>query len=214
MLLRIPVAAPLRSRSWKSAGMEQVLRLSTQSNSIQVSISLNSLYQDPLAKSQLQGSAVLVGESGATFTVVALVMAQGASGPLFTMIPVAEGTGIANPIVPGVWHASTAGMSLDFTVNSSADRITELTYTFSGLTCGGVTLTSGSVTVIPGVPWPISNRQFLITRLRRSQDRCSLARSGTMARPCLVPGAGSPAQARGRDRVEDGAVSPNPKIHR
>ncbi len=121
------------------------------------------LYQDPLAKSQLQGSAVLIGESGATFTIVALVMVQGASGPLFTTIPVAEGTGIANPIGPGVWHASTAGMSLDFTVNSSADGIAELMYTFSGLNCGGVMLASGRVIVSRSIPWPISNRKFLIT---------------------------------------------------
>ncbi len=121
------------------------------------------LYQDSLAKPRLQGSAVLIGESGALFTVVALSMIQGASGPLFTTIPVAEGTGIANPISPGVWHASTAGMSLDFTLTGGGDAITDITYTFSGLTCGGSTLTTGSVKVTPGTPWPISNRQFLIT---------------------------------------------------
>ena len=119
-------------------------------------------YQDPLAKSQLQGSAVLVGESGAAFAVVALVMAQGASGTLFTAIPVAEGTGITNPIVSGAWHGSTPGMALDFTVNSSATGITQIMYTFSGLSCGGTTLTSGSIIVTPGSPWVISNRQFQI----------------------------------------------------
>ena len=225
------------------------------------------LYQDPLAKSQLKGSAVLVGESGAKFTVVALVMAQGASGPLFTVIPVAEGTGITIPIVgssisrtpaslsqsvtqgqdagsrsfevwnsgggtlnyiisddatwlscnpasgsstgehdtiqvnystsglaagtyngtitisatgatsqtvvvtlivnanaPSSWHGSTTGLALDFIVNPNTDGITQITYTFSGLKCGDTTLVSGSITSIPGKPWPISNRQFLITR--------------------------------------------------
>jgi hypothetical protein len=223
------------------------------------------LYEDPLAISRLQGSAVFVGESGATFTVVALVMVQGASGPLFTTIPVVEGTGITIPIVGSsisrtpaslsqsvtqgqdagsqsfevwnsgggtlnysisddapwlscnpasgsstgghdtiqvnystsglaagtyngtitisatgatsqtvvvtlivnanafsFWHGSTPGLEFDFIVNPNADGITQITYTFAGLKCGGVTLESGSITSIPGKPWPISNRQFQI----------------------------------------------------
>ena len=206
-------------------------------------------------------------EAGIKFTVVALVMAQGASGPLFTVIPVAEGTGITIPIVgssisrtpaslsqsvtqgqdagsrsfevwnsgggtlnyiisddatwlscnpasgsstgehdtiqvnystsglaagtyngtitisatgatsqtvvvtlivnanaPSSWHGSTTGLALDFIVNPNTDGITQITYTFSGLKCGDTTLVSGSITSIPGKPWPISNRQFLITR--------------------------------------------------
>jgi hypothetical protein len=119
-------------------------------------------YQDPLAKPQLQGSAVLVSEAGAAFAVVALVVAQGASRPLFAAIPVAEGTGLTNPIVGGAWHGSTTGLALDFAVNSSATGITEIMYTFSGLSCGGVTLKSGSIRVLPGTPWAISDRQFQI----------------------------------------------------
>jgi len=66
------------------------------------------------------------------------------------------------PIRSGAWRGSTTGMSLDFTVNAGSDGITELKYTFSGLTCGGVTLASGSVTVSRSTPWPISDRQFLV----------------------------------------------------
>jgi hypothetical protein len=121
------------------------------------------LYQDSLAKPQLKGSAVLVGESNARFTVVALVMVEGASGPLFTVAPVVEGTGITIPIVGTAWHGSTTGLALDFIVNPNANGITKIKYTFSGLKCGGTTLTSGSITVTPSVPWPISNRQFQIT---------------------------------------------------
>jgi hypothetical protein len=120
-------------------------------------------HEDPFAKSQLQGTAVLVGESGATFTVVALVMVQGASGPLFTAIPVVEGMGITNPIESSIWHGSTTGMSIDFTVNPNADGITQITYTFSGLPCGTSTLVSGSIMTTPGSPWPITNRHFQIT---------------------------------------------------
>ncbi len=66
-------------------------------------------------------------------------------------------------IVPGAWHGSTTGLSLDFTVNSSADAVLELKYTFSGLKCEGATLVSGSITISRGSGWPISNRQFVIT---------------------------------------------------
>jgi PKD repeat protein len=83
----------------------------------------------------------------------------GATGTAAVTITVS----VLAPIVPGAWHGSTTGMSLDFTVNSSADGITELKYTFSGLQCGGVTHMSGSVTISWGSPRPISNRQFLIT---------------------------------------------------
>jgi hypothetical protein len=55
-------------------------------------------------------------------------------------------------------------MSLQFTVNAGATGITEIEYTFSGLQCGGTTLSSGSITVSQSPPWPIANREFEITR--------------------------------------------------
>ncbi len=48
-------------------------------------------FQDPAANPNFTGSAVLIGQSGATFAVVALVQVQGVSGPLFTAIPVIQG---------------------------------------------------------------------------------------------------------------------------
>ena len=85
---------------------------------------------------------------------------DGASSPAASvMVRVA----VTQPVMPGVWHGSTTGMSFDFTVNSGADGITQIVYTFSGLTCGGTTLASGSVQVSRTPPWPISNREFTIT---------------------------------------------------
>jgi len=55
-------------------------------------------------------------------------------------------------------------MALEFTVNAAADGITEIVYTFSGLQCGGQTLSSGTITSSQTPAWPISNRQFQITR--------------------------------------------------
>ncbi len=45
-------------------------------------------FQDPKAAQKFQGSAVLIGQTGATFSVVALVQVQGVTGPLYTAIPV------------------------------------------------------------------------------------------------------------------------------
>ncbi len=45
-------------------------------------------FQDPLAARDFRGSAVLIGQGGATFSVVALVQVQSATGPLYTAIPV------------------------------------------------------------------------------------------------------------------------------
>jgi len=45
-------------------------------------------FQDKAAAQKFQGSAVLIGQSGATFSVVALVQVQGATGLLYTAIPV------------------------------------------------------------------------------------------------------------------------------
>ena len=67
-------------------------------------------------------------------------------------------------IASGVWNATTTGMSLQFTVNSSADGITQIVYTFSGLHCGGTTLSSGSISISQTPPWPISNRHFQIVQ--------------------------------------------------
>ena len=48
----------------------------------------------------------------------------------------------------GVWTATTgAGFSFNFTVSPAADEITEVKYIWSGLDCGGVVHTSGSVTL-------------------------------------------------------------------
>ncbi len=48
-------------------------------------------FQDSAAIHTFRGSAVLIGEGGATFTVVALVEVHGTTGPLFTAIPVIPG---------------------------------------------------------------------------------------------------------------------------
>lgn len=45
-------------------------------------------FQDPKASLTFRGSAVLIGQDGATFCVVALVQVQGTTGPLYTAIPV------------------------------------------------------------------------------------------------------------------------------
>ena len=68
------------------------------------------------------------------------------------------------PIASGAWNASTTGMSLQFTVNAAADGITDIAYTFSGLQCGGTTLSSGTITASQTPAWPIVNRQFQITQ--------------------------------------------------
>jgi pimeloyl-ACP methyl ester carboxylesterase len=48
-------------------------------------------FQDPSASPKFRGSAVLIGEGGATFTAVALLQLQGAAGPLYTAIPAIPG---------------------------------------------------------------------------------------------------------------------------
>jgi hypothetical protein len=45
-------------------------------------------YEDLSASKKFRGSAVLIGQAGATFSVVALVQVQGATGLLYTAIPV------------------------------------------------------------------------------------------------------------------------------
>jgi hypothetical protein len=45
-------------------------------------------FQDPKASPTFRGSAVLIGQNGATFCVAALVLVQGTTGPLYTAIPV------------------------------------------------------------------------------------------------------------------------------
>jgi hypothetical protein len=66
------------------------------------------------------------------------------------------------PIATGQWTGSTTGMALEFNVSADARYVTQMKYTFSGLTCGGATLVSGSVirSTTPG--WEITNRQFSI----------------------------------------------------
>lgn len=85
---------------------------------------------------------------------------DGASSPVASVV---VRMAAIQPIVPGTWHGATDGMSFDFTVNQAADGIPLIVYTFSGLQCGGTTLASGSVQVSRTPPWPISNRQFLVT---------------------------------------------------
>ena len=48
------------------------------------------LVRDPSAAQLFKGSAVLTGQGGATFSVVALVEVQGTGGVLFTAIPVIQ----------------------------------------------------------------------------------------------------------------------------
>jgi uncharacterized protein YjdB len=65
-------------------------------------------------------------------------------------------------IVPGVWHATTGdGFSFDFTVSAGADRVEQIQYFWSGLSCEGVTRVSGSVTVSSN-RWSITGRQFTV----------------------------------------------------
>lgn len=69
------------------------------------------------------------------------------------------------PIATGAWSATTgSGLSFDFTISAGADEITEITYHFSGLQCGGVTLASGSIGSQRTPGWSISNRRFEIAR--------------------------------------------------
>ncbi len=68
-------------------------------------------------------------------------------------------------IATGNWIATTtAGLSLDFTVAPDAGSITQITYRFAGLACGGTTLASGSIQVTQTPGWAIANRAFTITR--------------------------------------------------
>jgi len=63
----------------------------------------------------------------------------------------------------GVWSATTGtGFSFNFTVSLGADEITRVEYIFSGLTCGGVTHSSGSVSVAQTPGWAITDRVFAI----------------------------------------------------
>ena len=57
------------------------------------------------------------------------------------------------PIVPGVvWNATTgSGFSFDFTVDATADYVTQVQYFWSGLSCEGLTKVSGSTTVSHGM---------------------------------------------------------------
>ncbi|NJD09138.1 MAG: hypothetical protein FIB01_01420 [Gemmatimonadetes bacterium] len=66
------------------------------------------------------------------------------------------------PNATGQWTGSTTGMALEFNVSADARYVTQMKYTFSGLQCGGTTLSSGSVirSTTPG--WEITNRQFAI----------------------------------------------------
>jgi hypothetical protein len=68
------------------------------------------------------------------------------------------------PIASGTWTGSTTGMSLEFTVDAGGGTISEIVYTFSGFQCGGTTINSGSITSSRDPAWPITNRQFEITR--------------------------------------------------
>jgi hypothetical protein len=69
--------------------------------------------------------------------------------------------GAVQPIATGAWNAtSPEGFSVVFTVNAAADYVTEVRVTFSGLSCGGQTLTSGTVTSSRDPGWAISNRQI------------------------------------------------------
>ena len=68
-----------------------------------------------------------------------------------------------DPIEPGVWHGTTgAGFTFDFTIAAGADQITQIQYFWSGLSCEGVTLVSGSTTVSRTPGWSISGRQFTV----------------------------------------------------
>ena len=68
-------------------------------------------------------------------------------------------------IATGAWTGTTgSGLTFDFTVGAGAAEITQIVYRFSGLQCGGVTLSSGSITSSRTPGWPISNRQFEIAR--------------------------------------------------
>jgi uncharacterized protein YjdB len=71
---------------------------------------------------------------------------------------------VATPgaIVPGVWHGTTgAGFTFDFTVAAGADRVEQIQYFWSGLSCEGVTRVSGSVTISSN-RWSITGRQFAV----------------------------------------------------
>jgi uncharacterized protein YjdB len=84
---------------------------------------------------------------------------DGGSGTASVTITV-YGTG---PIVPGVWHSTTgSGFSFDFTVDATADYVTQVQYLWSGLSCDGVTYVSGSTTYSSGAGWPITGRQFTV----------------------------------------------------
>ena len=81
----------------------------------------------------------------------------------FTLAGCGDGGSTApQPIATGAWTGSMSGMSLAFTVNSAGNGITEIRYTFSGLSCGGTTLASGSIILSQTPPWPITNRHFEI----------------------------------------------------
>jgi hypothetical protein len=84
---------------------------------------------------------------------------DGGSGTASVTITV-YGTG---PIVPGVWNGTTgSGFSFDFTVDATADYVTQIQYFWSGLSCDGVTYVSGSTTHSSGAGWPITARQFTV----------------------------------------------------
>jgi hypothetical protein len=76
-----------------------------------------------------------------------------------------DGSNGPQPIATGTWSATTGGgFAFDFTVGAGADEISEIVYRFSGLTCEGTTLSSGSLTSSRTPGWPIADREFEIAR--------------------------------------------------
>jgi PKD repeat protein len=97
-----------------------------------------------------------------TFTVTYQVVDDdGASSPAASVAVTVVAA--LDPIEPGVWHGTTgAGFNFDFTVAAGGDQITQIQYFWSGLSCDGVTMVSGSTTVSRAPGWSISGRQFTV----------------------------------------------------
>jgi hypothetical protein len=70
-------------------------------------------------------------------------------------------TFLGSPPPPGEWSGSAGFGELSFIVDSTSTGITEITYTLTDFSCGGV-VRNGSKTSTREPPWPITDSQFTI----------------------------------------------------
>ena len=101
------------------------------------------------------GSLVLLG----SFLALSLVSCSESTGPS-NGDDTGNGNGGPDPIASGSWSAQADFGTFTLTVNSGGTAVTNISYSFSDFSCGGVTINGGL-----GVTssWSITNRVFTIT---------------------------------------------------